>query len=389
MVTAFIVPLSLNICGLATAGMEHTLHLAFSLATLWAVVRYVDTGRLPGWLFPCVAILPLMRPEGIALALSVPLVVGLRRELRSALVLATLAVLPLTASVAILYGLGLPVMPNSVVAKLALGAVTTGGPLAQMAENLTGSSGRLLLGLALGSLAALATSSGRAMWPVVVVTALPLLAHLFAGQIGWYNRYEGYSISLGVAGLLLLWLPRMRTAALRAAMPLALVGFVGLIYVPDMLIRAPASARGVYLQQAQMARFAADFVKAPVAVNDLGHVAWRNPNYVLDLFGLANGDVLRTRLGNPPPGWGDAFTRQRGADLAMIYDHWIGSARGPNWVLLGVLAFDGSKGALGGNAVSFYATRPEAAAGLNKLLNEFVPTLPQGARFTFAKADAT
>ena len=48
-----------------------------------------------------------------------------------------------------------------------------------------------------------------------------------------------------------------------------------------------------------MRRFVLEHVKAPVAVNDVGLVAYRNPYMVLDLIGLGSEEVRLQRLGRP------------------------------------------------------------------------------------------
>jgi hypothetical protein len=50
-------------------------------------------------------------------------------------------------------------------------------------------------------------------------------------------------------------------------------------------LETPLAGRGVYEQQYQMHRFAVEFYKRPVAVNDLGWVSYRNPNYVFGPLG--------------------------------------------------------------------------------------------------------
>jgi hypothetical protein len=146
-----------------------------------------------------------------------------------------------------------------------------------------------------------------------------------------------------------------------------------------------------------MARFAQDYARAPVAVNDLGAVAWNNPRPVLDLWGLASSEARRLRLSDPEPGWAEPLAVRHGVVLAMIYDEWLGDAVGPDWVKLGHLTFDltdqrivgalaGVPLTLGGTAVDFFATDPEAAPRLRASLEDWRTTLPEGAIFVWEAA---
>ena len=47
----------------------------------------------------------------------------------------------------------------------------------------------------------------------------------------------------------------------------------------DSIILPRSSPGNIYYQQQQMHRFAADYYKGNVAVNDLGWVAYKNDNY--------------------------------------------------------------------------------------------------------------
>lgn len=121
-----------------------------------------------------------------------------------------------------------------------------------------------------------------------------------------------------------------------------------------------------------------------MAVNDIGWVAFRNPHYVLDLWGLASRAALRARLSGDDPGWADRMAEEHGADLAMIYSAWLGGEIGSDWVRLGTLRIEGRKGYVAAPEVAFFATRPGAVEPLRAALDDFAPTLPEGATFAFA-----
>src|SRR5262249_29726849 len=130
------------------------------------------------------------------------------------------------------------------------------------------------------------------------VVAGALLAHVLFGAWDGLTRYEPYVLAIGAAGSLVLW--RRHLAAWLARGPAAVaLCLAALLLVGQRSVLAealtPASSRAIYEQNYQMHRFVADFYRRPVGVNDIGWVSYRNPNYVLDLWGLGSETARRKR----------------------------------------------------------------------------------------------
>jgi len=136
-------------------------------------------------------------------------------------------------------------------------------------------------------------------------------------------------------------------------------------------------------QQREMHRFATEFVRGPVAVNDLGWVSYRNEHYVLDLWGLGSEEARRKRLAGEP-GWADALLRRYDVGLVMIYDDWVGAEVPPDWVPIGRLTLARPRISPARAEVAFYA-RPDRAAELLAEARRFAAALPAGAAFQFAE----
>ncbi|WP_438959198.1 hypothetical protein [Nereida sp.] len=151
------------------------------------------------------------------------------------------------------------------------------------------------------------------------------------------------------------------------------------------------SARGVSgrMRSAALAilaaGFAQDFARTPVAVNNLGRVAWGNENYVLDLWGLANAQARAKRLNQPQVGWAGELVRAQNVPLVMVYDHWIDEGLGDDWTRLGALRMQNPAGFLGGAEVQFYAADPASIRSLNAALRLWEKGLPRDAVFEFSK----
>lgn len=384
-------PLALNMAGLGYTGMEHSLHAAAALATVLGLWIFLTEGRIGALLILGTFFAPLFRLEGLALSGLVCLALLIRGQWRAGFTLGAATLAPVLGFMAFLHGLGLPWLPGSVIAKVNLIGAELGPlrrALAQFTVNLLYVPGRILaaataLGLALALVPAL-RRDGRALF--LLVLGLAGLAHLVGGQIGWMHRYENYILSALALGLTLVAgsLAGRAAEGLQVALVLGL-GLAAFTYWPILVGSYLWNPRVVVLQQGQMARFVKDWWHGPVAVNDLGYVAWQNPNYVLDLFGLGSSEALALRLAPHARGWAEPLLRRHGVQLAMIYDSWMGDALGPEAVRLGELVLDERRAALGGDHVSFYATDPAAAPKLRGLLADFARTLPPGAHWEPAR----
>ena len=130
-----------------------------------------------------------------------------------------------------------------------------------------------------------------------------------------------------------------------------------------------------------MQKFAKEFLDRPVAVNDLGWVVWNNPNYVLDLWGLANQKAREIRIFNPSPGWAGPLAAEKDISVAMIYDKWLGDAVGANWIKLGDLQMRLARGYIGDATVAFYATSPSEVPYAQAALLGWEKTLPEDVCF--------
>ncbi|MDU1668451.1 MAG: hypothetical protein E6833_19815, partial [Bradyrhizobium sp.] len=199
------------------------------------------------------------------------------------------------------------------------------------------------------------------------------------GQYDWFHRYEVYVIAL--AAVAWLWLvarlrPHLdaRVATALNAPLLMLLGFAAWPYVAAALA-TPLASRNIYQQQYQMGRFAREFYRHPVAVNDLGLVAYRNPNYVLDLWGLGSEPVRKAKLaGHYGPAEMAALAAQHAVGMAMIYDRWFPQGVPASWTKVAVLHTPFVTVAAGD--VAFYRTPDADPAEVTRALKAFAPTLP-------------
>jgi hypothetical protein len=331
-------------------------------------------------------LLPLIRFEGAALALAAIAAFALLGSRRFAAVAAGLIALALSAYVALMSARGLPLLPSSVLLKsrIAETAYEHRSALSALLQNLLAALddtyGRTLalLFLAIAGSAWWLRADRRAL--IVCAAAEAAVAgHLAFGQYNWFHRYEVYVTALAV--LTLLWIAAEVRPQLGArawgAIKVVLVLLMALVAQPYLsaALITPFGARNIYEQQYQMGRFAREFYPHPVAVNDLGLVAYRNPNFVLDLWGLGSEQVRRAKLaGTYGPERMAELASSYGVAVVMIYDNWFPQGVPASWTKVAVLHSNLVTAA--GADVAFYRTPAADTAEVTQALEAFATTLP-------------
>ena len=230
---------------------------------------------------------------------------------------------------------GLPWLPSSVLAKSELVSSTgVAGALAEVGSNILEQVSKpavlsvTVLTLLLARLHRVGRRPETARNDRLYLIFLGgiLAAHLVAGKHG-QGRYETYLLLAGL--LVLLWVFRDSLAGLWARHPrrvawlLILATLVSGYRQVDFTFRAPAYARLVQDTNGQMRRFAVDHWRDGVAVNDVGWVSYRNPHYVLDLWGLANEPARRMRRSAEDLAWAERLVQEREVALVIVFEDWF------------------------------------------------------------------
>jgi hypothetical protein len=371
---------------LPMTGLEHSVHVWATVVTFAGLVG-AARGQAPNWLhFAALVLLPLIRFEGAAFALAAITGFALLGRRRFALGAAVVIACSLGVYAASMVLRGLPLLPSSVLlkARIAEAAYEHNSALGAILDNLLASlmspyGQRLcLLGLALAGCAWWLRADRKALVICGAVMAA-IGGHLAFGQYDWFYRYEVYIIALAATALL--WsvaqlkptLDIRAWAVTRVALVL-LLAFVVTPYVSAALI-TPFAARNIYEQQYQMGRFVREFYPHPAAVNDLGLVAYKNRNFVLDLWGLGSEPVRKAKqAGQYGPAQMAALAFEHRVGLVMIYDSWFRDGVPWSWTKVAVLHTNLVTAA--GADVSFYRTPTADAAELAQALQAFAATLP-------------
>ncbi|MEC7762281.1 MAG: hypothetical protein VX874_10270 [Pseudomonadota bacterium] len=394
-VAALLGPIAIMMPMVAFLGMEHSLHVAATLALFLGLHRHISDKRGLGLILVGAFFGTAFRIEGLApgLIVAVALFFTGRRKGGLATVVATL--LPVVVFAGFLVSQGLDPLPSSVQTKLNLtdpGAQVGFVPLrlAILLANLQEPAGLFVAVLAVATFLMWRVTpiKGTRWSTLALVVFAAAFAHMLAGQIGWLNRYENYILAFTAAGFLSL-LPKATEGAVT---PLAIGGVAALVLggavayrLPMHFFELPPSVRAIHTQQGQMATFVKDYLQTGVAVNDLGYVAWQNDNYILDLWGLASAEARTIRATAPVPGWTGELTAKYDVPVALVYDPWFEDGIGTDWVKVGEFQLTIEGGYLGGYVVSFYATTPKHVDQLTDAVEAWIPTLLPHSRFVWAE----
>ncbi len=379
-----ILVLTLNLTGLVLTGMEHSLQVALALAVVLGMIATGRGERTPFYLTAAIVAGPLVRYESAALSAAAILRLLARGRWRPAALATAGSVLLVGLFSLFLVSLGLEPLPGPVLENLEVGGGSGLSALpahvwVRLKSILGVPSARVLASLT-GMLVAVALASRRREGSLLLCGAVAPLLHLSFGSFGGFARYEIYVLAAVVA-LLIHGLRRPLRDLLTARGPAVGLLAAGAVLLPTLssyaaiTFRTPQAAHNIYQQHEQMYRFVTEHYRRPVAVNDLGRVSYRNPGYVLDLWGLSSREVRRARL-TRDPAWPDAFVQRDGIELAMIYDSWFAGRVPATWRRLARLQLRGKRITPSSATVSFYLTRHGSAGDVLDRLRRFRATLP-------------
>lgn len=378
-----------NLVPIIYTGMEHSLQQLLALVLVRGLIEEGRTARVPPSAWLALALLPMLRYDSCALVVPALMYFIWRGHVRGSVLAALTIGAVLSAFSAFLLSHGLDILPASVMAKSDI--ARTGGGVIALLRNLYGNlsndsqANTLLIGAVLLLAAALDPRRVRPERGLAAVIAAAIGIELLFGKLGAYYRYEAYLCGATVMSLIYLYrvvLSRVLDPASARAPQVAAIGGLGVASLGYLIALAntPAASNNIYDQQLQMHRFAVDFYRQPVAVNDLGWVAFRNPNYILDLGGLASREALKARNSESGSGWMRRLADEHGVHLAMIYDEWF-AERPPTWVRVGQLTFNQMRVTAADSKVSFYATDADSVASIRAALLRFRETLPKRTSF--------
>lgn len=383
-----------NLVGVSFTGMENLLQMVIALGICVGAFKLIEGSPPAKWFLALIIIAPLARYETITLSGLGLSVLFFRGHMRLAIVSCVLMLVPLVAFSLYLNSLGLGYLPSSISAKsTAMQASAVVSTLLNLYNNLYESTGSLMLALLIPVAwrGLTAWKSNPLLTLIAVMVAGIVIAHLALARLGNWGRYEIYVWITLLFTLVYLFQEPIRNWYQSPTFPKAFayiaLAFFTVIGAKRSIVTSisnPIGGANIALQQYQMHLFATQYWQKPVAVNDLGWVAYQNDHYVLDVWGLANTQALEMRKNNTP-GFLNTLAQQHDVELAMIYSEWFAPSLLSQWILVGELHLpdDLRRMTSAVSRVQFYATVPSAAADIKAKMRAFESKLPKGAYMSF------
>ena len=384
--------LLLSLVWVTFAGMEHGPQVLLAVIVAAGLVELSrDPAARPSKLLVAALLLgPLFRFEALALTVPALAILWHRGDRRHAGGVAIGTVVPLVAFVVFLSAQGIGPLPSSLSSRQAhvANAGLLDGISANLSMNLAYREGLLLAVLMIPFLA-VPLDRTRAMrermlggWMLAAV-----ILHFCFGRFGYWGRYEAYL--WGVVLVTASFLSRRALARWSNPLGTARATFVAVCFLvalshsyATVTLRTPLASNDIFIEHREMNRLVTEFVQAPVGVNDVGYVSFRNDDYVLDLFGLTSHDVRRRRIAaGMDPSWMEELVRQHDVELVMIYVSPNYIPRFPrSWTVLGHLRVERFKALITERTVTLLATHDEPVPELRSKLAAFAEGLPMGIR---------
>lgn len=342
-----------NIFGLIFIGMEHSLQIITLVGIAYLLIN-TKKDNYPTLLYVLLFLAPFIRYENMAVTFTVIAFLLYKKQFMESVLTAALTLSGLVLFSVYLKTIGLDYMPTSILIKS--GAMSDSFVtllIDKVVGNLSGS----ITFTILYSLALFSIYHNAKHKPLALSLAIAMTLHLVFGRTGWFYRYEMYIVAYSFTILLYLYkdeITRFLSEKYIASFSIFILAtlFLNIGVIFSQLFLAQAS-NNIYSQQYLMSKIAKEY-SAPVGVNDLGLVAYKNNNYVLDLYGLASKRAMVARI-NKDTEQMESLCREYNVGLIMIYDNWFKEIP-KSWKKVATLSVSGRIVAPIGKSVSFYTT---------------------------------
>jgi len=400
---------------LVISGMEHTLQCIFCWLFVTRMAGWLEYGqgrKLPVELVLYAVLVTAIRYEGMFLVAMGCLLLLYKRQWAAGFVLGGIALLPI-----VLFGIysvrqGSYFLPNSVLVKSENLPFSVKG-MVEYVNNILINKLTVVkpqvkaIGSPPPGISLLATQRLLFVFPLayllymrlmrekrvfadilVMVTGCTLL-HLALAATGWLYRYEAYLVMMALVVVPVIVYQSRGQGMYPGRKELYGRGFAVLLlfalFFPFVLRSAAAYSNirqacvNIYQQQYQMGRFLKKYhMGDAVAANDIGAISYYGDIRTVDLWGLGDIEVARSRKGGYwSPAFLDSLVRRRQVKVMIVYDEWFSPELLSRWTKVATWQIQNNV-ILGGDTVSFYVPDRGDGAVLLGQLKEFQSSLPEG-----------
>ena len=400
---------------LAMTGMEHTLQCLFDFLFIFGFAGWWEETRrsgsstpFPTRLFVYSVLVTSIRFEGMFLVGFVCLILLYHKKIRLSVLLGIVALSPV-----ILFGIfsvmkGSYFLPNSVLLKSESLQFTVRGIIDYLSNgigqkltvinHLRGkatfkpeidllATQQLLIILPVGFLLFRKYIGERISYvTILIILAATTVLHLWFASTGWFYRYEAYLIfcSVVILGVLfakygkLLWQERGKETGLLAGLLAFALFFPYVFRSAAAFDHAVTACVNINQQQYRMGQFLKKYYPdTKVGFNDAGAISYYTGGDNLDLWGLGNIDVARSKKsGKCSPEFLYELSRKRDIKFAIVYDIWFSDSLLRHWDKVATWSIKNNV-ICGDSIVTFYAVDPALKGDLKEKLKDFGPQLPE------------
>jgi hypothetical protein len=392
----FFTPLPL----LIVSGMEHTLQCLFSFLFIFYFSDWLeeskDVGKpLPFKILLLAILASTIRYEGLFLIAIACILLLVHKKNLQAVILGFVSIIPLFIFGLISVSKGNYFLPNSVLVKSQ--SFNYSNPLQVIYDILFDK-----LVYARNGMAALATQRLVIILPLLYLlfkkylraSYLFVLIFLFGAAIlqlsfastGYLYRYEAYlffcfmiivPIILYKHGKQIFLLLNTFVSKIVALMLTFFLILPIVLRCLTALDKASQACINIYDQQYQMAMFTKKYYnESTVALNDIGAVGYFTNSKIIDLWGLANIEVTKSKQKHYwTAKYLDSLCRARQVQMAIIYDSWFSDSLTKRWSKVATWEIQNNV-ICGDSVVSFYSLNSLTRNILQQNIRAFEPQLP-------------
>lgn len=381
---------------LALTGMEHSLQCILTLLLLYFSANYFS--KIKFELFPYIALIMLAnlatitRYEGIFVVLAITLIMFFDKRFWEGCVFIVTSLFSIVVYGLVALANGWYFLPNSILLKGNLNSLTLkgiGGFLWKIGNNFFSAPHVMVLLIAnLVLYFWLRKSLTKKENLLIILSTMITFVHLTFAGVGWFYRYEAYIVlilSIVLIDMLNKYIfPDMSKTVNNTIYNYGAITSLTLLFLIPFVMRTslafrdyPLAVTNIHEQQYQMGLFVQKYFQNKcVAANDIGAINYLADICTIDLYGLANMDVMKYKLSN-------SYTKMEihqlvsnnDVQVIVIYNSWFNGQIPDDWIEIGKWQILNNV-VCGDDEVTFYAPNISQQKYLSNSLLDFSYSLP-------------